>query len=86
MSESQEALDELSDVQLHDDGDIGVQQTPVTKMSGAGYDVVVDVDEEVSFHVLCFLIWRRAAEYQANTPSRSNPHKLLNWSISRVMH
>lgn len=33
--------DQLSDIQIHD-------TPPVDKMSGAGYDVVVDVDEEVS--------------------------------------
>ncbi len=45
-----EAPDQPSEAQNHDPGDIGVQRTPV-KMSGAGYDVVVDVDEEVSFDV-----------------------------------
>jgi hypothetical protein len=33
--------DQLHDIPIHD-------SPPVDKMSGAGYDVVVDVDEEVS--------------------------------------
>ena len=44
---------ELNDEHSNDDdnnsADIGNQRMPVKKMSGAGYDVVVDVDEEVSF-------------------------------------
>lgn len=38
----------------HDEGDIGLSQSvsSLKKMSGAGYDVVVDVDEEVSFRHL----------------------------------
>lgn len=35
--------DQLSDVPIHDN------PPPADKMSGAGYDVVVDVDEEVSY-------------------------------------
>lgn len=47
-----EAPGRLSDIDAqinrHDTADIGNQRSPVSKMSGAGYDVVVDVDEEVS--------------------------------------
>lgn len=40
---SEDHQDQLSDIPIHD------TPTPVVKMSGAGYDVVVDVDEEVSY-------------------------------------
>lgn len=48
-------LTDEQDLELdHDAGDISLCQSvsSLSKMSGAGYDVVVDVDEEVSFRHL----------------------------------